>query len=77
MNKFFWITLLILLLIYNYVPKVSTIISLIGVLIFTSQLSAIISRFIKNNYHSSELYIKPINRLVLVTGKLNYFNTFT
>lgn len=67
MNKNFWITLFILLLIYYYVPKISSIISFVGVLIFTSQLAAIISRFITNNSYSSKLFIQPTNRLVIIS----------
>lgn len=66
--KNFLFSLIILILLYFYVPEIGSFITIIGVTIFICQLAAILSRLIVHSNYSPKLFIPATNRLVLVTG---------
>lgn len=79
MNRNFFIALLAVTLVYFWVPKIGTLITIAGVSIFICQLAAILARLVIHSSYSPKLYVPPTNRMVLVTGcdsEFDYFSKF-
>ena len=68
MNRNFVVSLLAVTLAYLFVPKISTIITIVAVTIFICQLAAILARLVIHSSYSPKLYVPPTNRMVLITG---------